>query len=51
MRSNGALLVGLVAGTLAGASLAMLLTPAPADEMRQRLRAKARQSPPNPPQS
>jgi hypothetical protein len=40
-------LAGLAAGIFVGATFAMMVTPAPPLEMRERLRALARRSPEN----
>jgi gas vesicle protein len=47
MVRTGSFLAGLLSGALVGASLAMMLVPAPPDEMRERIRAKARTRPVN----
>jgi gas vesicle protein len=38
-------LAGVAAGIVAGATIAMTITPVPAQEMRERLRAMARTTP------
>ncbi|GAC1300403.1 MAG: hypothetical protein NVSMB19_06940 [Vulcanimicrobiaceae bacterium] len=41
-RTNGDFLAGLFTGALVGASLAMVLAPVSGEDMRESLRAKAR---------
>jgi len=41
-RNNGDFVAGLFTGALVGASLAMVLAPASGEDMRETLRAKAR---------
>lgn len=43
-RANGDFLAGLFTGALVGASLAMVLAPASGEDMRETLRAKAREA-------
>jgi gas vesicle protein len=43
-RGSGGFVAGLLTGALVGASLAMVLVPASGEDMRDRLRAKAREN-------
>jgi gas vesicle protein len=43
-RESGSFVAGLLTGALVGASLAMVLVPASGENMRDRLRAKAREA-------
>jgi gas vesicle protein len=47
-RQSGRFIAGLLTGALVGASLAMVLAPAPTDDMRERLRALAAAPPDRP---